>query len=116
MKIAIPYSEDETLYEHTGTTENFKIYEIDSSNNIVFSEIVPTNEDKHAAIAPFLKEHGVNILLCKDIGSRLFNLLKLADIKCYSMLEGNCDTLINDYLNGSLTLNEEATHECSCHH
>ncbi len=116
MKIAIPYNQDGSLYEHTGGTENFKIYEVDSEKHIVSSDIVPTNGEQHALIAAFLRDHDVNILLCDDIGSRLFNLLKIADIKCYSTLNGNCDEIVKAFLDGSLNLNEAPTHECSCGH
>lgn len=116
MKIAIPFNQDGTLFEHTGSTENFKIYEVDDNKSIISSAIISTNGEQHALIAAFLRDHDVNVLLCGDIGSRLYSLLKIADVRCYSTLSGDCDKLVQAYLDGALKLNDAPTHECSCGH
>jgi predicted Fe-Mo cluster-binding NifX family protein len=115
MKIAIPYQEDNTLYSHTGSTEAYKIYEVEGKN-IISTEVVDSMEHQHTMIPAFLRDHGVNVLLCGDIGDHLFALLRLVDIKAYSTLEGNCDELVHSFLEGTLNLNEAPTHECGCHH
>ena len=67
MKIAVTY-ENGQVFQHFGHTEQFKIYTVDDEN-ILSSEIVNTDGTGHGALADFLKERGVNVLICGGIGA-----------------------------------------------
>lgn len=67
MKIAVTY-ENGQVFQHFGHTEQFKIYTVDDEN-ILSSEIVNMDGTGHGALADFLKERGVNVLICGGIGA-----------------------------------------------
>ena len=66
MKIAVTY-EDGNIYGHFGHTQQFKIYTVEQGM-VVSSEVVPTGDSGHGALAGFLKERGVDTLICGGIG------------------------------------------------
>ena len=66
MRIAVPFANGE-VFQHFGHTENFKLYEIEAGQ-IVSSEIISTNGSGHEALANYLANLSVNVLLCGGIG------------------------------------------------
>ena len=63
MKIAVAY-EDGNVFQHFGHTEQFKIYTAEDGK-IVSAEVVPTNGSGHGALAGFLRERGVDVLILR---------------------------------------------------
>ena len=82
MKVAVTYENGE-VFGHFGHTEQFKIYEVEGTE-VISSQIVDTNGNGHGALAGFLKEHGVEVLICGGIGAGARNALKEAGISLYS--------------------------------
>ena len=111
MKIAVPFANGE-VFQHFGHTENFKLYEIEA-NQIVSSEIINTNGSGHEALAAFLAELSVNVLLCGGIGGGAQAALSDAGIEICSGAEGDADAAVKAYLNGEL---ESAGVNCDHHH
>ena len=66
MKIAVTFENGE-VFQHFGHTEHFKVYEVENGQ-IVSSEIIDTNGSGHEALAGFLADIYVNVLLCGGIG------------------------------------------------
>ena len=66
MKIAVTY-QNGLVFQHFGHSEAFKIYEIENGE-VKNAEVAPTNGSGHGALAGFLKQHGVNALICGGIG------------------------------------------------
>ena len=62
MKIAVTYDNGE-IFQHFGHTEQFKLYDIENGK-VVASEVVGTNGSGHGALAGFLAEHQVQVLIC----------------------------------------------------
>ena len=62
MKIAVTYDNGK-VFGHFGHTENFKLYDTEDGK-IKAMVVVPTNGSGHGALAGFLKEHGVEVLIC----------------------------------------------------
>lgn len=62
MKIAVTY-QNGLVFQHFGHSEAFKIYEIENGE-VKNAEVAPTNGSGHGALAGFLKQHGVNALIC----------------------------------------------------
>jgi len=111
MKIAVTY-ENGNIFQHFGHTEQFKIYEAEN-NAVIKSEVVDTNGSGHGALAGFLVQNGVNILICGGIGGGAQMALAEVGIKLYGGVQGNADEAVNALLTGSLGYNPEV--KCDHH-
>lgn len=111
MKIAVTY-ENGHIFQHFGHTQQFKIYEI-SGSQIIGAQIVDTNGSGHGALAGFLKELGVEVLICGGIGGGARAALGEAGIRLYPGVQGEADTQLKALLDGSLQYDPETV--CSHH-
>ena len=100
MKIAVTYKEEE-VFQHFGQSEQFKLYEVEN-DKITSSEIIDTNGNGHGALATFLKEKGIDILICGGIGGGARSALAEADIKLFPGAKGNADLQVESFLKGNL--------------
>lgn len=66
MKIAVTY-ENGQVFQHFGHTEEFKVYDTEDKK-ILSSQVVGTGGSGHEALAVFLKNLGVKVLICGGIG------------------------------------------------
>ena len=103
MKIAVTYENGE-IFQHFGHTEIFKIYETDGKN-ILSSEVVSTAGSGHGALAGFLLEKGVDVLICGGIGGGAKMALAQAGIQLMGGVSGYADQAVADYLAGKLNYN-----------
>lgn len=113
MKIAIPYSSGE-VFAHFGKAEQFKIYTV-SDDEITFTEITDTTGTGHDALADFLKENSVNMVICGGIGVGAVMALQEAGIQIMGGASGEADKRVEDFLNGQLHF-EQAGASCCGHH
>ena len=111
MKIAVTY-EDGNVFQHFGHTEQFKIYTAEDGK-IVSAEVVPTNGSGHGALAGFLRERGVDALICGGIGGGARAALGDAGIALYGGVTGGADAAVAALLGGALTFDPDAA--CSHH-
>ena len=111
MKIAVTFENGE-VFQHFGHTETFKLYEVEAGQ-VVSSEVVTTNGSGHEALADFLSDLSVNVLLCGGIGDGAQAALSSAGIEICSGAEGDADAAVKAYLNGEL---ESAGVNCDHHH
>lgn len=111
MKIAIPY-ENGQVFQHFGRTLQFKIYEVENGS-ILRSEILPTNGSGHGALAGFLRQHGVNTLICGGIGGGAQTALAETGIQLYGGVSGDADAAARALLAGKLIFDPDIA--CSCH-
>jgi len=111
MKIAVTY-ENEQVFQHFGHTEKFKIYEV-QNDEICGMSVVSTNGSGHGALATFLKENDVDVLICGGIGGGAQNALNEAGIKWYGGVKGDCNNAVISYLVGKLEYNPDVM--CSHH-
>lgn len=79
MKIAVTYENGE-IFQHFGHSEEFKIFDIENYE-IKSSQIVNTQCEGHGALSAFLKNLGVNVLICGGIGSGAKTALSDAGIE-----------------------------------
>ena len=125
MKIAVTYDNGE-IFQHFGHTEQFKLYEV-ADGKVVASEVVDTNGSGHGALAGFLVNHQVEVLICGGIGGGAQNALAQAGIRLFGGCSGNADAAVEALLAGSLNYNAdvrcshhdhehgENTHQCGSH-
>lgn len=103
MKIAVTYENGE-IFQHFGHTEKFKVYETDGKN-VLSSEVIDTAGSGHGALAGFLMEKGVDVLICGGIGGGAKVALAQAGIQLMGGVSGNADQAVADYLGGKLNYN-----------
>ena len=111
MIIAVTY-ENGQVFQHFGHTQQFKIYDIQDSRVVSF-KIVDTNGSGHGALANFLKDLGVEVLICGGIGGGSQNALNEAGIKFFGGVCGSADQAVVAYVCGKLDYNPNA--KCDHH-
>ena len=111
MLIAVTY-ENGMVFQHFGHTEKFKIYDIQDGRVVSF-KIVDTNGSGHGALAGFLKEQGVEVLICGGIGGGAQNALTQAEIKFFGGVQGSADQAVVAYVCGNLNYNPDT--KCDHH-
>ena len=111
MKIAVTY-ENGQIYQHFGHCENFKVYHVD--NGIIQSSSVENAAGSgHGALAGFLKNLGVDVLICGGIGGGAKVALSEAGIRLFGGVSGEADTAVTALLEDRLEYN--ANVQCSHH-
>lgn len=111
MKIAVTYENGE-VFQHFGHTEQFKVYEVEDGK-IISSEVVDTNGQGHGALAGFLFNSGIDVLICGGIGGGARNALAEAGIQLYPGAMGNADAQVESFLKGTLSYDPDTM--CSHH-
>ena len=112
MKIAVTY-ENGQVFQHFGHTEQFKLYEVEDGQ-IRSAQVVDTNGSGHGALAGFLKERGVDTLICGGIGGGARNALAQAGIRLFPGASGDADAQVAALLGGSLSYDPDTV--CAHHH
>ena len=105
MKIAVTY-ENGQVFQHFGHTEQFKVYNVENGA-IVSTEIVDTNGQGHGALAGFLLNSGISVLICGGIGGGARNALTEAGIELYPGASGDADAQVASFLQGKLQYNPD---------
>lgn len=123
MRIAVTY-ENGSIFQHFGHTEQFKLYEVEDGR-VVSSQVVDTNGSGHGALAGFLREYGVDALICGGIGGGARNALAQAGIQLYPGASGGADAQVEALLAGRLSYDPDTVcahhdhgegHDCGHHH
>ena len=110
MKIGVTY-ENGQIFQHFGHTEQFKIYTVEDEK-VVSSEVVDTNGSGHGALAGFLADNGVEVLICGGIGGGAQMSLAEAGIKLFGGVSGDADAAVEALLKEELVFNPNVT----CNH
>lgn len=122
MRIAVTY-EDGRVFQHFGHTESFKIYDVED-NKVVNTQIVNTNGSGHGALASFLSQLDVDVLICGGIGGGAQMALAQAGIRLCGGITGDADSAAAAYLAGTLVFDpnarcthhdHEESHSCGSH-
>ena len=111
MKIAVTYDNGQ-VFQHFGHTEQFKIYQVEDGK-VTASGVVDTAGTGHGALAGFLKDNGVDVLICGGIGGGARNALANAGIQLFGGACGDADAQVESYLAGTLSYDPEV--ECDHH-
>jgi len=113
MKIAATYDiSTNTIFQHFGKTQNFKIYEIENGT-VVKSEVIDNGGFGHHDLATYLKNLGVEILILGNRGQGAIEALDNAGLKQLAGITGNPDAAVQAFLNGTLKDNPDA--KCNHH-
>ena len=109
MRIAVPY-EDGQVFQHFGHTSQVKLYDIEDER-IAREQIAGIGSRGHGALAGFLGEQKVDILICGGIGGGAQNALAQAYISLYGGVTGSADEAVKAFLAGCLNYNPDAAPE-----
>lgn len=107
MRIAVTY-EDGQIFQHFGHTEQFQIYEVENGT-VKEAQTVSAAGSGHGALAGFLKQHGVEILICGGIGGGARTALSQAGIQLFGGVSGSADQAVADFLAGTLSFQPDVT-------
>lgn len=111
MIIAVTY-ENGNVFQHFGHCESFKIYEVED-NSVKTEKVIDSMGNGHGALAGFLAENSVDVLICGGIGGGARNALANVGIELYPGVTGNADEAVKALLKGNLNYNPNTT--CSHH-
>lgn len=111
MRIAVTFENGE-VFQHFGHTGFFKFYDV-ADGAVIKSEVVGTNGQGHGALSGFLKNAGVDTLICGGIGGGAQAALKEAGIAFFGGVSGNADDAVQALLAGNLVYNPNV--KCSHH-
>ena len=110
-KIALTYDNGNIL-QHFGKTEFFKVYEVEDGK-VVSSEVIGSNGVGHGALAGFLADRAVDVLICGGIGGGAQAALEEAGVELCAGAEGDADRAVEAYLKGELV---SSGANCDHHH
>ncbi len=105
MRIAVTY-ENGAIFQHFGHTAHFAIYDVEN-NQIAAKVVLPTMGSGHGALAGFLKNAQVDVLICGGIGGGAQMALKQAGIQLYGGVQGSADDAVNALISGKLDFNPD---------
>lgn len=117
MRIAIPITGGR-LAEHFGHCEKFALVDVDpAGRQATASTEVAAPEHQPGLLPPWLKEHGVKVVIAGGMGSRARALFQEASIE---VLAGapteTAATLVRQYLDGTLVTGpgacDHSAHKC----
>ena len=107
MKIAVTYDNGQ-IFQHFGHCQNFKVYSVEDGK-IISSEVVNAAGSGHGALAGFLQNLGVEMLICGGIGGGAQTALAQIGIRLFAGVSGDADAAVESLLAGTLQYNESAT-------
>lgn len=113
MKIAVTYNNG-VINQHFGKTQYMKIYETNDAKEIQRVHLEGMGKHSHHGIAGYIKEIGVDVLICGGLGQGAVDSLESAGITIYAGNEGNCDSAVIKFLAGEMEQHSEAN--CNHHH
>ena len=111
MRIAATYEVGQ-IFQHFGHTEQFKVYDVEEGK-VTASKVIDTNGSGHGALAGFLLDNQVDVLICGGIGGGAQMALAQAGIKLYGGVAGDADAAVEALLKDSLAYNPDV--KCNHH-
>ena len=111
--IAVTAEENGEIFQHFGHTRWFALYEI-KEGAVASHRLIDAEGSGHSALGGFLKENGVDLLICGGIGGGAKNVLAAAGIELVSGVSGSIDEAVKAFLAGRLK--DDPAAECDHHH
>lgn len=112
-RIAIPVLGND-INQHFGASKTFLVVDLSDAGRLENPHHLDAGENSHAALIPWLKEEGVNVLICGGIGDHATALLDEAGIEFHAAVEGNALMALSRYIHGESLGQTKATHACHC--
>lgn len=120
MKIAIA-TENENVCQHFGRCELYTLVDI-QNGSIAAKTMLDTSAHQHGAMAGFLKQNGVEVVICGGIGGGALESMAKQNIAVINGISGTVGAAVVSYIAGNLKPADAANcshdhdgHECTCH-
>ncbi|NLM03758.1 MAG: dinitrogenase iron-molybdenum cofactor [Clostridiales bacterium] len=119
MKIAVA-REGEFVSGHFGHSEGFVVYNVDEKQ-VVKKDFIENPGHRPGFLPDLLEDLGVDVVIAGGMGATAQQLFAKKNIDVIVGAEGNCDDVIQKYLNndlkstGSICREHKHQHECHCH-
>ncbi len=110
--IAIPHDNGQ-IFQHFGKSAQFKIYAIEN-DKVVSSTIENTDGVGHETLGLWLVQHGVDAVICGNVGPGAQGALMAAGIALLAGVEGPADDAVAKLVAGTLVAANTAN--CGHHH
>jgi predicted Fe-Mo cluster-binding NifX family protein len=101
MKIAVT-TEGDQVFQHFGKCPAFTLFTV-SNGSVQKKTTIDADENGHAALAGFLKDAGVDVVICGGIGGGAKQMLSSVGIQLISGITGGVDSAVKAFLSGNLT-------------
>ncbi len=111
MKIASP-TINGMINEHFGSSEEYTISTI-QNGKVVNREVVAPHPDGHGANVGMLKEKGVEIIICGNLGTGAKNMISKQGLQLVAGAKGKVEDVVESFIVGRLKHNPESS--CSGH-
>ena len=111
MRIAVTY-ENGQIFQHFGHTSQMKLYDVENGQT-VRAEVVDTAGSDHGALAGFLSERNVDVLICGGIGGGAQMALAQAGIRLFGGVTGSAYDAVRAFLADALAYDPDV--RCSHH-
>lgn len=120
MKVAVA-TQNNMVAGHFGKCQEYTVFDIENGK-VVNKQTLDTKEHGHSKLPPFLKEHGVNVVICGGMGQGAYDALVSRDMKVFVGPQGNIDEVVEKLIQGKLETKEagcshhdhEEGHQCQC--
>ena len=109
MKIAVPY-EDGKVFQHFGRAREIKLYTVENGA-VTAAHLVANEAEGHGAVTRLLKELGVNIVICGNIGGCAQEAVRESGMELYGGVMARADDAVNAFLSNNLAYDPEV----GCH-
>ena len=107
MRVAVTYDGEGGIWQHFGRTEMFKISAVEDGQ-VTSSQVIGTNGYGHGALAGYLKQLGVDALICGGLSYGAQMAIAEAGIELYAGVQGSADEAAAALAAGRLAPNSEA--------
>ena len=112
MRIAVSFDEGSgQVFQHFGMTRAFKLYDAEGGA-VTRSLVIAAGDTGHDALADFLAQLRVNVLICGGIGGGARAAVEGVGVLLYGGVAGDADTAVNAFLAGTLGYDPDV----HCHH
>lgn len=116
MKVVIPCTDQDEVFQHFGHAEQFALYEY-TEGEYVDRKVFTTKCRGHEEIAKLMRYLDVNVVVCGGIGDVAIEALSRHKILVYAGVEGEIDKAYYDFVSNRLKCSTKPTcssHKCSC--
>ena len=100
MKIAVTTDGDQ-IFQHFGQCPTFTVFTAEG-DRITDKKLLNASGSGHGALGGFLKNTGVDVVICGGIGGGARQMLSDAGIKLISGVDGNIEDAVAAYIKGEL--------------
>ena len=106
-------TQDNEIFQHFGKCPTFTLFTVEEGR-VCGKRVIDAEGSGHSALAGFLKQHDVDVVICGGIGQGARDMLADAGMQLVYGVQGNIDAAVARYIAGDLASDPAA--QCDHHH